>query len=60
LDTRLGCLSQNPNPESKKIIAAINTFFWRVAEVELRLPIWRFYKTKSYKEYTGALDIFRE
>lgn len=60
LDTRLGCLSQNPNPESKKIIAAINTFFWRVAEVELRLPIWRFYKTKSYIEYTGALDIFRE
>ncbi|CAG9799187.1 unnamed protein product [Chironomus riparius] len=60
LDTRLGCLSQNSNPESKKIIAAINTFFWRVAEVELRLPIWRFYKTKSYKEYTGALDIFRD
>lgn len=60
LDTRLGCLSHNPNPESKKIIAAINTFFWRVAEVELRLPVWRFYKTKSYKEYIAALDSFRE
>lgn len=59
LDTRLGCLSSNPNPESKNIIGAINTFFWRVAEVELRLPVWRFYKTKSYKEYTGALDSFR-
>lgn len=60
LDTRLGCISDNPNPESKKIIDAINTFFWTVAEVELRLPIWRFYKTKTYKDYIGALDSFRE
>lgn len=60
LDTRLGCVSNNPNPESKKIIDAINTFFWTVAEVELRLPVWRFYKTKTFKDYIGALDSFRE
>jgi len=60
LDTRLGCVSASPNPESKKIIEAINTFFWTVAEVELRLPVWRFYKTKSYKSYIAALDSFRE
>ncbi|CRL06719.1 CLUMA_CG019477, isoform A [Clunio marinus] len=60
LDTRLGCVSKNPNPESKKIIEAINTFFWTVAEVELRLPVWRFYKTKTFKDYIGALDSFRE
>jgi cytochrome P450 family 49 subfamily A len=60
LDTRLGCVSDNPNPESKKIIDAINTFFWTVAEVELRLPVWRFYKTKTFKDYIGALDSFRE
>lgn len=60
LDTRLGCVSKNPNPESKKIIDAINTFFWTVAEVELRLPVWRFYKTKTFKDYIGALDSFRE
>lgn len=56
LDTRLGCLSKNGNEESKKIINAINTFFWTVAEVELRTPIWRIYKTKSYKSYIAALD----
>jgi cytochrome P450 family 49 subfamily A len=53
-------VSKEPNPESKKIIDAINTFFWTVAEVELRLPVWRFYKTKTFKDYIGALDSFRE
>lgn len=60
LDTRLGCVSRQGNAESKRIINAINTFFWTVAEVELRLPIWRFYKTKAYREYIAALDSFRE
>lgn len=60
LDTRLGCVSKEGNEESKRIIDAINTFFWTVAEVELRMPVWRFYKTKAYKNYIGALDSFTE
>lgn len=60
LDTRLGCVSKEGNDESKRIIDAINTFFWTVAEVELRMPIWRFYETKAYKNYIGALDKFTE
>lgn len=60
LDTRLGCVSKQGNDESKRIIDAINTFFWTVAEVELRMPVWRFYKTKAYKNYIGALDSFTE
>lgn len=60
LDTRLGCVSKHGNDESKRIIEAINTFFWTVAEVELRMPVWRFYKTKAYRSYIGALDSFRE
>lgn len=60
LDTRLGCVSRQENDESKRIIDAINTFFWTVAEVELRLPIWRIYKTKAYRQYVAALDSFRE
>lgn len=60
LDTRLNCISDNPNRSSKKIIDAINTFFWTVAEVELRLPVWRFYETQTFKDYIGALDSFRE
>lgn len=60
LDTRLGCVTGPGNPESKRIIQAINTFFWTVAEVELRMPIWRVYETKAYKKYIAALDSFRE
>lgn len=60
LDTRLGCVSREGNEESKRIIDAINTFFWTVAEVELRMPVWRFYKTQAYKKYIGALDSFTE
>lgn len=60
LDTRLGCVSKEGNEESKRIIDAINTFFWTVAEVELRMPVWRFYKTKAYRKYIEALDSFRE
>lgn len=60
LDTRLGCVSKQGNEESKRIIDAINTFFWTVAEVELRMPVWRFYQTKAYKNYIGALDSFTE
>uniref|UniRef100_A0A182PLU9 Uncharacterized protein n=1 Tax=Anopheles epiroticus TaxID=199890 RepID=A0A182PLU9_9DIPT len=60
LDTRLGCVSKDGNDESKRIINSINTFFWTVAEVELRMPIWRIYETTSYKNYIAALDTFRE
>ncbi|XP_050096636.1 probable cytochrome P450 49a1 [Anopheles aquasalis] len=60
LDTRLGCVSKDGNDESKRIINSINTFFWTVAEVELRMPIWRIYKTSAYKNYLAALDTFRE
>lgn len=62
LDTRLGCLEPNlsPDSEAQKIINAINTFFWNVAEVELRMPVWRIYKNKSFRDYIGALDEFRE
>ncbi|XP_055920745.1 probable cytochrome P450 49a1 [Eupeodes corollae] len=60
LDTRLGCLSPDGNEDSKKIINAINTFFWAVPELELRMPIWRFYPTKAYRSFVSALDSFTE
>lgn len=60
MDTRLGCVTGPGNPESKRIIEAINTFFWTVAEVELRMPVWRIYKTQAYKKYIAALDSFSE
>ncbi|XP_025830323.1 probable cytochrome P450 49a1 [Agrilus planipennis] len=61
LDTRLGCLEPNlpKDSESQKIIDSINTFFWNVAEVELKMPIWRIYKNKPFRKYIGALEDFR-
>lgn len=60
LDTHLGCLSTNGNEDSQKIINAINTFFWAVPELELRMPIWRFYPTKAFRAFVAALDSFTE
>ncbi|XP_011293186.1 probable cytochrome P450 49a1 isoform X2 [Musca domestica] len=60
LDTRLGCLSPQGNEESQKIINCINTFFWAVPELELRMPVWRFYPTKAYRSFIKALDDFTE
>ncbi|CAH1364460.1 hypothetical protein MTP99_000840 [Tenebrio molitor] len=61
LDTRLGCLEPNlsTNSESQRIIDSINTFFWNVAEVELKMPVWRVYQNKSFRKYIGALEDFR-
>ncbi|KAK4877763.1 hypothetical protein RN001_010269 [Aquatica leii] len=61
LDTRLGCLDANldKNSESQNIINSINTFFWNVAEVELKMPIWKIYQNKAFKKYIAALEDFR-
>ncbi|XP_053966323.1 probable cytochrome P450 49a1 [Anastrepha ludens] len=60
LDTRLGCLSPDGSKESQQIINAINTFFWAVPQLELRMPLWRFYPTKAYRCFVKALDQFTE
>lgn len=59
LDTRLGCLEETCSRDAEKLIESINTFFWNVAEVELKMPVWRIYQNKAFKKYIGALDNFR-
>ncbi|KAL7736244.1 hypothetical protein ACLKA6_002921 [Drosophila palustris] len=58
LDTRLGCLKPEGSAEAQQIIEAINTFFWAVPELELRMPLWRLYPTKAYRSFIRALDQF--
>lgn len=58
LDTRLGCLKPEGSAEAQQIIEAINTFFWAVPELELRMPLWRIYPTKAYRSFVRALDQF--
>lgn len=56
LDTRLGCLRDAP--ETCGIVTAIQEFFPLVSQVELRLPLWHFFSTPSWKRYLRALDSF--
>lgn len=58
LDTRLGCLKPEGSAEAQQIIEAINTFFWAVPELELRMPLWRVFPTKAYRSFVRALDQF--
>lgn len=58
LDTRLGCLKPEGSEEAQQIIEAINTFFWAVPELELRMPLWRIFPTKAYRSFVRALDQF--
>uniref|UniRef100_A0A1A9X3H5 Cytochrome P450 n=1 Tax=Glossina brevipalpis TaxID=37001 RepID=A0A1A9X3H5_9MUSC len=60
LDTRLGCLTPIGSEDSQKMIDSINTFFWAVPELELRMPLWRLYATKAYKSFIEALDDFTD
>uniref|UniRef100_A0A1A9VGK8 Cytochrome P450 n=1 Tax=Glossina austeni TaxID=7395 RepID=A0A1A9VGK8_GLOAU len=60
LNTRLGCLTPTGSEDSQKIIDSISTFFRAVPELELRMPLWRFYATKTYKSFIQALDDFTE
>lgn len=61
LDTRLGCLGRNlsEDSEAQRMIESVKTFFANVAEVELRMPVWRVYSTPAWKKYIGAFDMFR-
>jgi len=61
LDSRLGCLGADIQPESEqqRIIEAMKSFFENVSVVELRNPFWRLVSTPSWKKYVGALDTFR-
>lgn len=64
LDVRLGCLENQPNPDTQKMIDAVNRFFVNVPFLEIRMPFWRLLtnpmKYPRFKKYIGALDTIRE
>ncbi|CAH1160274.1 unnamed protein product [Phaedon cochleariae] len=59
LDVRLGCLDENSNPDSQRLIDAVNTFFINVPVLELKIPFWKLYATPTFKKYIEALDTIR-
>ncbi|GJQ77283.1 putative cytochrome P-450 [Trypoxylus dichotomus] len=64
LDVRLGCLENQANPDTQKMIDAVNTFFINVPILEIRMPFWRILKDPMiyprFKTYIRALDTIRE
>ncbi|XP_026271774.2 probable cytochrome P450 49a1 [Frankliniella occidentalis] len=66
LGTRLGCLRvRDPHQRldqagTERLLAAVRTFFETVAVVELRKPYSRWLRTRDWRRYVAALDVFRE
>ncbi|XP_012279583.1 probable cytochrome P450 301a1, mitochondrial [Orussus abietinus] len=56
LDVRLGCLDEDANPETQRLIDSISTFFKNVPVLELKVPFWRLFNTPTWRKYVDALD----
>ncbi|XP_066154571.1 probable cytochrome P450 49a1 isoform X2 [Euwallacea fornicatus] len=59
LDVRMGCLDENPPPDTQKLIDAITTFFLKVPILELKVPFWRLFNTPTFNLYIEALDCIK-
>ncbi|KAG8226452.1 hypothetical protein J437_LFUL003444 [Ladona fulva] len=60
LDTRLGCLQANlePDSEPQKMIEAVNDVFTTSEILELRPPVWKIISTPTWKRFSRAHDYF--
>lgn len=56
LDVRLGCLDDDANMETQKLIDAVTTFFKNVGILELKIPFWKLFNTLTWLQYVKALD----
>lgn len=62
LDTRLGCLEPNldPNSEPIQIINAAKYALRNVATLELKFPFWRYFPTPLWTKYVNNMNYFVE
>ncbi|XP_076646794.1 putative cytochrome P450 301a1, mitochondrial [Halictus rubicundus] len=56
LDVRLGCMDDNANAETQRLIDAVCTFFVNVGILELKIPFWKLFNTPTWIQYVKALD----
>lgn len=57
LDVRLGCLDDDANVETQRLIDALITFFKNVPVLELKIPFWKLFSTPTWQQYVNSLDI---
>jgi cytochrome P450 family 49 subfamily A len=62
LDTRLGCLEPKlaPDSEPQRIIDSVQRQFDCMYKMEMKLPIWKFVSTQTWRKYVKATDVFLE
>ncbi|XP_020300797.1 probable cytochrome P450 49a1 [Pseudomyrmex gracilis] len=56
LDVRLGCLDDDADAETQRLIDALITFFKNVPVLELKIPFWKIFNTSTWQQYINALD----
>lgn len=56
LDVRLGCLDDDADAETQRLIDALITFFKNVPVLELKIPFWKIFNTPTWQQYIDALD----
>ncbi|KAJ9595930.1 hypothetical protein L9F63_012877, partial [Diploptera punctata] len=62
LDTRLGSLEKDlkPDSEPQKMIDSVQVQFETMYKLEMGLPIWKIYNTKTWKDFVKSSDYFLE
>jgi cytochrome P450 family 49 subfamily A len=62
LDTRLGCLEPNLDPDSEPqlMINSLQTQINCVYKMEMKLPLWKYVSTPTWRKFVKASDIFAE
>lgn len=57
LDKQLGLITTNrDNPDLKELFRLLNEFFRLATIIELKPPIWKYFKTSTFKKFMKNLD----
>ena len=57
INKRLGCLS-NDNPETQRIINAVNRIFSSMSDLELKsMGLWKYFPIKAWRDFVESEDI---
>ncbi|XP_052126389.1 probable cytochrome P450 12a4, mitochondrial isoform X2 [Frankliniella occidentalis] len=56
LDTKLGCISDNPNPDGAKMVEYAHTVFDSVYKLDVLPSPWKYVSTPTYRRFTKAMD----
>ena len=62
LDTRLGCLEANlePDSEPQKMIDSVQVQIHSLHKLEFGIPIWKYVSTPTWRKFVKAADVFVE